>query len=257
MSKVLTVAILLAAAGSSAAAQSHGGETVEIPLRVHDGRLLVPVVGPDGTEFEFVLSTGTPPTVFSQSTAARLGDQTGLTLGGLPVDLEGLVTVPDEELSSDGGIIAGMVGSQTLSNFDVLIDVPGDRLVLKAIGKAVEWEGMTMSEPVRLRVFHGVILGLDVEFNGKEYGAMLELSSPMLVVNEPVKTDAQIGDKDVGTLGLGSTSLPDLPVQVRDLEIFERWDPNGDGFVMVGAPVAYDCAISISWVHREMRTCVR
>jgi hypothetical protein len=257
MRKLLTVGMLVVAAGSAAKAQTHGGEVIEIPLRVDGGRLLVPVQAPDGTEFEFVLSTGTPPTVFSKSTAARLGDQTGLTLGGLQVDLEGLVTLPDEELSSDGLMIAGMVGSQTLSKFDVLIDVPGERLVLKSIGRAVDWEGMTMSEPVRLRVYHGVILGLDVEFNGKEYGATLDLSSPMLIVNEPVRADAQIDDKDVGTLALGNTSLPDLPVQVRDLDIFERWDPNGDGFVMVGASVAYDCAISLSWVHREMRTCVR
>ena len=38
---------------------------------------------------------------------------------------------------------------------------------------------------------------------------------------------------------------------------WKMWDPNGKGFVLVGAPIAFDCAISLSWVHQEMRTCVR
>jgi hypothetical protein len=41
-----------------------------------------------------------------------------------------------------------------------------------------------------------------------------------------------------------------------DLEM-HRFVPDGTGFVLVGAPLAYDCAIALSWVQREIRTCVR
>ena len=130
-------------------------------------------------------------------------------------------------------------------------------MILKPVGRSVAWDGITLSDPVRLRVYHGVILGMDVEFNGREYGATLDLGISSLVVNEPVKTAMRLDAKDEATLGLGGTKLANLPVQVLDLPIFQGWDPDNRGFVIVGAPVAYDCAISISWAHREMRTCVR
>ncbi len=257
MKKVLAIAVLVTAAASPAAAQMHGNGPTEVPLRMEQGRLLVPVQAPDGTELEFMLSTGTPPTVFSESTAARLGDQTGLTIGGLPLNMEDIAIVPDEQLTMDGLVIAGIVGAMTLNEYDILVDVPGERLVLKPFGRSVEWDGVELSDPIRLRVYHGVILGLDIEFNGREYQAMLDLGMSTMVINEPVKTAMHLEAEGVSTLGLGGTTLSDLPVRVRDLEIFNNWDPDGAGFVIVGAPVAQNCAISISWVHREMRTCVR
>ena len=61
----------------------------------------------------------------------------------------------------------------------------------------------------------------------------------------------------MATLGIGYASLVDLPIRVLDLPIFGGWDPNDRGFVILGAPIAYDCAISLSWAHKEIRTCVR
>ena len=46
-----------------------------------------------------------------------------------------------------------------------------------------------------------------------------------------------------------------IPVRVMDLEVLRRFSPNGDPFVLVGAPLAYRCALAISWAHREIRTC--
>jgi hypothetical protein len=253
---VWVTALLPLVVGSSAVAQTHVGELVEVPLRVHGGRLLVPVEAPDGSALEFALSTGTP-TVLSESTAARFGDHTGLTMGGVPVETEGGHTIPDGDLTIDGRVIDGIIGPNTLNQFDMLVDVPGGRLVLKPIGSSVTWAGMVMSDPVRVRVYHGMLLAFGVEFNGREYEAMLDLGMETLAVNEPVKAAMQIDAGDDVTLSLGATSLYDLPVRVLDLAIFSGWDPDGKGFVIVGAPVAYDCAISVSWVHREIRTCVR
>ena len=122
-----------------------------------------------------------------------------------------------------------------------LVDVPGERLVLKPFGRSVEWEGMTLSDPVRLRVYHGVILGLDIEFNGKESQAMLDLGMSTMVINEPLRAAMHLEAEGVSTLGVGGMTFPDLPTRVRDLAIFQNWDPDGTGFVIVGAPETFAC----------------
>ena len=235
----------------------HGGEQVEIPLRVKGGRLVVPVKSSNGNELTFALTTGYPITVLSQSGAARVGHGSELSLGGLPVPTDGSETIPDLNLTADGEVLDGMIGSNMLNQFEVLIDVPGGRLLLGQVGRPVSWDGIALSAPVNLRVYHGVVIGLDVEFAGKEYMAALDLGLPTLVVNERVKTETNIDAEDVATLRIGNTTLTNVPVRAQELEIFHRWAPNGEGFVMVGAPIAFECAISISWVKQEMRTCVR
>jgi len=257
MKKLWIAALFLAIGGSVVEAQTHGAEPIEIPLRFEGGHLIVPVEASDGTQLEFIVSTGSGATVLSESTAALLGDHAILTLGGVPVPTEETHTTSDESLTTDGKSADGMIGSNTLNQFDVLVDVPGQRLVLKPIGRSVEWEGMTLSDPVRVRVMHGLLIALDVELNGSAYKGMLDLGMPSLLVNEPVKTAAGIDDDDVVTLGLGVVTLPDLPVEVSDHPLFAAWDAGNNGFVVVGAAMVKNCALSISWVHREIRTCVR
>jgi len=257
MKKLWIAALFLAIGGSVVEAQTDGAEPIEIPLRFEGGHLIVPVEASDGTQLEFIVSTGSGATVLSESTAALLGDHAILTLGGVPVPTEETHTTSDESLTTDGKSADGMIGSNTLNQFDVLVDVPGQRLVLKPIGRSVEWEGMTLSDPVRVRVMHGLLIALDVELNGSAYKGMLDLGMPSLLVNEPVKTAAGIDDDDVVTLGLGVVTLPDLPVEVSDHPLFAAWDAGNNGFVVVGAAMVKNCALSISWVHREIRTCVR
>ena len=255
MRKLCGLAILAAVITAPAAAQGHGHETVEIPLRVHGGKMIVPVQAPDGTPLEFIVSTNA--TVFSETGAKRLAGQTDLTFGGVPIVTADAPTMPDADLTVAGTVFDGMVGSTTLNQFDVLFDVPGGRLVLKKIGRSVQWDGMTMSDPVQLRIYHGTVISLDVELNGKAYGAMLELGTASVVVNDRVRTEASLEENQAGTFKIGGTTYSDLPVEVEELPVFRRFAPNGDGFVLIGAPIAVDCAISISYVHQELRTCVR
>jgi hypothetical protein len=257
MRKMFVAAMLIAAVPSPAAAQMQDGAPVEVPLRVEAGRLLVPVLTADGTELDFAISLGNVQTVLTESTAARLGDGAELTMGGLLVPTDDVATVPDASLTRDGTTFAGMISPNMLSQFDILVDVPGGRLVLKPFGRSVEWEGVALSDPVRLRIFHGIVLSLDIELNGMAYGAMLDLGTPELVVNEGVRTAAGIDAEDMLTLRVGSQTFADMNVSVLDLDVLRRFDPDGNGFAIVGAPLAYDCAISISWVHQELRTCVR
>ena len=257
-SKTVTALALagLLCAGSSPVLAQHApaADVVEIPLQMVSGRLVVPVVAPDGSEFLFALTTGNPMTILSESTAQLLGDQReGLTLGGLPIKMENDVVLPDRQFTE----IDGMVGGNTLSDFDILIDMPGERLLLKPVGREVSWAGVELSEPTRLQLYHGVVIGLQVKLGVVDYRATLDIGTPALIVNRPVADRLELSEEDVGTLTLGPTTMSDLPVRVQDLEIFKQWDPNTTGFVLVGAPIAYECAISISWLHQELRTCVK
>jgi len=235
-----------------------GHDVIEIALQVEGGRLTVPVMSSDGSEYLFALTTGNPMTILAQSTADRLAGGVGdLTMGGVPLATEGSITLPDGQLESDGIPIAGMVGGSTLSGYDVLVDVPNGRLLLKTPGRSVDWDGVALSQPARLQIYHGVIIGLQVQLDGTDYRATLDLGTPSLIVNTPVGEELGIDGEGMSTLTLGATSMSDMPVGVRDLEVFAQWDPAGTGFALIGAPIAYDCAISISWLHSELRTCVQ
>ncbi len=249
------MAVLAAIVTAPAAAQTHGRNTVEIPLRVHGGRMIVPAEAADGTKLEFIVSTYM--TQLSQKGAKRIAGQTELRLGGVPFSTEDAQTVSDANLTVAGTIFDGVIGSEILNQVDVLFDAPGGRLVLKPIGRSVEWEGMTMSDPVPLRVYHGMVLGFDVELNGKAYGAMLDVGMGSLAVNERVRTEASIEADLVSTLKVGGMTFSALPVKVLEDAAFGMWTPNGEGFVYVGGRIALDCAISVSYVHQELRTCVR
>jgi len=248
------VSIGLALIAPTVAAQSGG---TEVPLAVAGGRLAVTVHDADGAAFVFALTTGSPVTLLTESTARALGPGARLDLGGLPVRLDHADTIPDERLVSGGTAFAGMVGVNTLGDFDILLDAPGGRLVLKPVGPTVSWPGTPLSDPLPVRVYHGVVISLDVRLNGRELQAMLDLGTPQLVVNEGARPDGLTGAEGTASLALGGVTLEGLPLRVRDLPVFERWDPNNRGFVLVGAAIAYDCAVSLSWAHGEMRTCLR
>jgi hypothetical protein len=250
MTRGLALCVLLASVGVPTTAQAQKN-AVEIPLRLHDGRLLVPVVAADGTEYEFALSTVNASTILTASTAAKIGSQ-AVTVDGLAVHMDGFATIPDAQLGADG-----MIASNTLFDYDVLIDVAGARLVLKPFGQEVAWEGITLSEPVRLQVLHGVIFMLSVELNDQSYQATIDLGTQNTLVSSPAGTALGITGAGTATLGIGTVNRSAFPVKVQDLDVFSRFDPTGKGFVMLGAPLALDCVISLSWIHREMRTCVR
>ncbi len=254
MKRMMALAVLTAAV--PLAAQTDDSGPIEVPVHIEDGRLMVPVEGPDGTTYHFMLTTSTP-TVLSESTAAKLGASPGLTLGGVEVRTDGMQTLPDDRLTVGGKPLAGMVGPGTLNQFDVLIDAPGGRLVMKPVGRRVAWEGMELTRPVRVRVLHGMLIAFDTELSGRATMATMDITMSALMVNAPVTKDLGIADEGAADLTIGGSTQKALPVKLSDHPAFPRWDPEDAGFVMVGAPAVADCALSISWVHQEIRTCVR
>lgn len=231
-------------------------QTTEVPLEVRGGRMVVSAHAADGRELSFLVTTGSAVTVLSESGAAKIGGAEVL-LGDVPVSMQGMQTVPDASLTVDGVVMDGLVSNSTLNRFDVLFDAPGGRLLMQPSGgTAADWPGMALSPPTRIRVYHGVVLGVDVEIDGKAYPGMLELGAPALLVNQAVLDETQ---NTLGTaaLSLGGRRFEGLPIEVSDHPVIGRFSPNGDGFVLVGTPPAVDCAIAVSWIHREIRTCVR
>lgn len=254
---VLGAGIFAMALAAPLTAQGHTADVIEVPLRVENGRLVVQIKTSDGHDLDFILSTGNTTTVLAESTAAHLGDHPRLALGDAVVDTEDVATVPDSQLEVDGTQYHGIIASNTLNQFDVLVDAPAGRLLLKSIGARVEWPGMSLSEPVRLRVFHGMILALDVSAGDHIFGAMLDLGTSDVLANPAAGEKLGFQGDGFVTIGVGETMFRDTPVRVSDLEVFKRFDPEGAGFILLGASLAYDCAVSISWVHREIRTCTR
>lgn len=247
-------ALCVLVGGVPAAAQDHSGG-IEVPLRVEGGRLIVSVTG-GGEDLDFILSTGQGVTLLSESLAARLGQEPELTMGSVKVATDQVVEISDAQLSLDGSIFDGIVGANTLNQYDVLIDAPNGRMVLKPFGRSVEWPGMVLAEPVSIQVFHGVAISLSVTVDGGEYRGSLDLGRPTSIVNQELQAAAGLGSDDTVSIGLAGATYHDQPVRSLDLEIFGRWDPEGNGFILIGAPLAWDCAISISYVHQEIRTCV-
>lgn len=246
-------------------------EPVDVPLTLAGERLAVPVSGPDGEEMTFFVSTGSAVTVLSESTARRVAESGGgghagssgkagadgearvLDLGGVAVPLDGAQTIPDQRLSLGGVDFDGIVGVNTLNRYDVLFDVPNGRMLLREPGPSAAWPGVALSDPARVRVYHGIVIGLDVEIDGRPYAAMLHLGTSGLVVSDDVVLDGG----GTASLDIGAGGALEAPAQVDDIPMLDRWDPNGAGFALVGAAIARDCALSVSWVHREIRRCVR
>lgn len=230
---------------------------VEVPLTFVDGRPTVPVVGADGTQLRFAVSSGNGTTVLTESLAAKHDAIARLTLGGLPVPMDGMATVPDASLGGSSGALDGIVGANMLRDFDVLLDGPGARLVLRPVGRAVAWPGVALSAPIPLRIFHGMVISLDVALNGRDYPATLDTGTPFVVANPSAGQALGLSGTGRVSASFGGTTVGDVPVRVEDHHVLRRWSPDGSPFVLVGGVIARDCAVSISWVHRELRVCAR
>lgn len=242
----------LAVTQDHTAGAGSGGAAIEVPLRVDGGRLVVSAQDDTGGSYDFVVGLG--PMLLTTSGAERVGGAVErLTLGGTPIVSERVQTVPDSYLA--GTTAVGVIGGETLNGFDLLIDVPGGRLVLKPIGRSVRWDGVALSSPVRLQVFHDVLLRADVDFGGHVVGGLLDLAQPHLEVNEALSPAVEGGA--VTMFRMGYHGWTDLPARVTDSPTLRGWDRAGNGFVIVGAPVAFDCALAISWAHAELRTCLQ
>lgn len=237
-------------------AQAPRGAVVEIPLHVDPaGRLVVPVQTADGRTLSFALSTMVPTSMVAASVADGDASALGLRLDGFDHPLE-VASQPDAVFLADGHRVDGVLGVAALGDVDVLIDAPNERMLLRPIGRSVEWAGMTLSEPTRLNVFHGVALRLDIEVAGQRLGATIDLANPANQANPGAAQVAGLTPAAPASVRIAGADRR-MHFDIADTPILDRWDPDGAGFVSLGAPFAADCAVSLSFFHQELRTCVR
>ena len=256
----LIVTAVFATLGASAplegqTATAHD-DAFEVPLRVDPaGRLVVPVQTADGRTLSFAVSTMVPTTMVAASLAGDDASALGLRLEGIDQALT-VEPVTDAALVIDGHRVDGFLGLSALGDFDVLLDAPNGRMVIRSIGRTVEWSGIDLSEPTRLNVFHGVALRLDIEVAGQPLGATIDLANPLNQANPGAAHLAGLGSGATASVTVSGIARP-LAFALGDTPVLERWDPDGAGFVSLGAPFAAECALSLSWFHQELRTCVR
>lgn len=233
------------------------GADVIVPLEVDgSGRLVVPVIADDGRAFTFAVSTAVPTSMVARSIGGDEPGNLGLRLEGSDQPLPNVQTASDDAFAVDGRAVDGFVGLSTLGDVDVLLDAPGARMVLRPIARDIEWSGVDLGPPNRLQVFHGVAVRLEVEVEGRAYGATLDLGHPRNVMNPPAAHTTGVAPDGLGTVDFAGTTRS-LVFEVADTPILSRWDPDGVGFVAFGAAIAADCALALSWFHQEMRMCAR
>ncbi len=255
---VVAGALFAVALGFGGVAAQRAEEVgVEVPLRVEAGRIVVTAQNASGQDLDFVL--GAARNVLSEWGASQIGDSRDVTLGGLPMNFGTAQVVPADQVLMDGGILegpfAGILGGPALSEYDILIDVPNQRLLLKRPGRFVAWDGVSLSNPTRLQILHDALIRTEVEVNGEVFFAHVELTSASMIVSSVVRERASVtgGEAD---FRLGYAAFPELPAEFIDLPQLRGWGGDDAGVVFVGAPVAMKCAIAISWVHAELRTCM-
>ncbi|NKB88734.1 MAG: hypothetical protein GKS06_10985 [Acidobacteria bacterium] len=254
MSRLFVAASVIFMTLPGMARAQHGG-ILEVPLAMSMNHLAVPVMAADGTELQFMLSTGTPSTLISESAAAK-GAIADLMMAGLPIGNDAQV-IPDANLEVDGHQFDGIVSASILSSYDVLLDVPKGRMMMRPLGPPAEWQGVELGEPVALRIFHGFVMATDLQLNGHDYMAQFEIGINKVIVNEPVTQTLGFEGETIGAVTVAGREFGGLPVSHMEIDVFERWDPDGNGFVLLGAPIARDCAIAISWIRAELQVCAQ
>lgn len=273
----------------------------EVPIQVAGKWLIVPVEA-RGRSYRFILDTGATTGAITRSLARELGLQpvAEAKLSGasgqarVPVvntkmmrlgevragDWEKYVL--DDEVLADGEDhrFDGIVGSDLLRYFDVLIDAPARTLRLYKRGTTDEDSGPVLGPDDAVpfeRVRRGIIR-FEVLVNGSAVDAVLDSGSPALLLNpiaadatgvtvteEPVSEESRgIGFKEVPTYGariasieIGRTTLEALDGEVADLPIFGRLGLDDRPAMLLGSPFLLRCPLLISWSARELRLCRR
>lgn len=248
MHLVLAVALALPATVS-------GQEATEIPVRVDGGRLIVEVEDGSGQSHDFILGVGYAS--IATSMADRLG-AAELSLGGIAFSIADHERVPDDSFAHEGmAQPVGVLGGAALNDYDVLIDVAGGRMLVKPSGRSVRWPGESLSNPVSVQILHGYLVRVNVQVGETVADALLDLKDPHVQLSPPVGEAEGVGDGSIDSFRMGYSGWPSLPVKVGTTPTVLGWGGDKRAFAVVGAAVAIDCALAISWRHQEIRTCIR
>jgi hypothetical protein len=248
MSLVLAAAFVLTGAVS-------GQEVTEVPVRIDGRRLIVQVDDAAGRSYDFLLGVGDAS--ISGSMAERLGNA-ALSLGGIAISVADHQRVPDGSFAHEGSVRpVGVLGGAVLMDYDVLIDAPAGRMLLKPSGRSVRWPGASLSNAVSIETLHGYLVRVNVQVGGTAADGLLDLTAPDVQLSPPVGEAEGVSDGSIDSFRMGYSAWPSVPVRVGLTPTVSAWGGDERAFAVVGAAVAMDCALAISWRHLEIRTCVR
>ncbi len=290
-----------AAEGVESFTSLEGELVTEVPIELEGNWLIVPVDA-RGRMLRFILDTGATAGAVARSVArrlnlpivaqARLSGASGRALA--PVAEVRWLRVGEarsgdfqkwvlsDGLLSDGDDLRfdGIVGSDLLKYYDILIDVPSRMLKLYKRGTTSANSGPVVGQAsaVPFKRQLGGIIRFDVLVNGETVAAILDTGSPSMILNtvaaeaagvtvsdEPVSEEARgIGSEKVPTysasidaLEVGSVQLDSVDGEVADLPIFDRLGLDDEPAMLLGSPFLLRCPLLISWRERELRFCRR
>jgi predicted aspartyl protease len=299
VSKIILLSVTLAGALVPGVAAQSPYEVHEVPLRAEGGWLVVPVVTPTGDTLSFIVDTAAGVTVLGASGAEAMAAEpsgkatvTGasgpmevkivrapeLAVGDLSIRATERVVIDDDAITSDDRIVFhGILGIDFLRSFDVLIDAPGGRMLLRQPGgEGSDWPGLALDEPVKISFVMGSFIRIDVEVNGLPVRSILDTGARDIVLNRAAANavsvrrtsePAPIPHRGIGaeevigynalvkTLTFGQVLRPDVEVTVADLPVFGLF--GAEQVVLLGSPLFRECALAISYRQAEHRTCLR
>jgi len=220
---------------ASAACTMHRAAT--LPLTLFDEKLYVPATI-NGTPAEFFIDTGAGVTTISQATADALtlprdfdhsADMFGvggkenhlgivqvesLTLGGIQILNHAFPSAGFAQRLADGTPIAGLIGADILSNFDVELDIPHRQLALWRVSGCTEitpdWQGASLQAPMQVaETRHATV---PVTIDGAHLDLLIDTGSPSLVLSTRAAARAgatpEILEQGRSTQGFGVNDHP-------------------------------------------------
>lgn len=212
--------------------------TAEIPARMSSGVILVPA-RIDGTDVESMLDTGASRSSLSDAAAPRLalpedaGQQTvivgvggvtisrhakvrSLEVGGQMWTSLSLTIVRLAQNFNDAPLVAGILGADRLSEFDVELDIPHGHMTLWRVahcgGDFVRWNSPHYVVPLTRRYENQMIAPAEV--NGQKVTAIVDWGATRTSVTGwfaarlGVTPEMLESDRLTGTLGLDQSRLP-------------------------------------------------
>jgi predicted aspartyl protease len=271
----------------------------ELPLQVEGNWLVVPVEV-RGDTLRFLFDTGANRGAVSRRVADRLRLRRAAT--ALVTGASGLARVPVVEAGwirldkarmgvpqkfvledgvltdSEGREFDGIIGADLLPMYDVLIDVPAERLRLYRAGSTGGLTGpvVELERALPLERIRRGLVGLEVGVNGRPVSAILDTGSPVLLLNRLAASSAnaaatsapvsegvrgvgsakiQTYGTTIGSIQLGSTELMDFVAEVADLPVFGRLGFGDEPAMLLGTPAVLECPLLISYRKDTLRFC--
>lgn len=185
------------------------------------------------------------------------------------------VIVDDDFVTDPAGVrYDGVIGTDLLERYDVLIDGPRREMHLYQAGRAPRSGGL--GPPIPMGDLGRALVHFTVRVNGREVAAILDTGAPYTVLNTAAALEAGveitgapfplasrgIGSGTVGavsvrltSLDIGTTRFSDVAAVVSELALFEALDLSDRPLAIIGAPVAEACEILVSRARGFVSVC--